>query len=147
MKRLGAVVAAAIAGFALAIAHFSTAQTAQTCLGDYPKDPAYAARFDGSVTMGETNHTIVVTHHGTAVSQVHVCLDTWMVGMSGMAMAQNANEQAPGRYQVPFQFAMSGPWQANIVITRPDGKQVAVPLVFNVGMGGVSMPGATMSGG
>lgn len=145
MKRLGVVALAALTGFALAIVHFSTAETAQTCLGAYPTDRTYAAHFEGPVTMGETNHVLVVTHNGQPVSGGHVCLDTWMVGMSGMAMTQNANRQAAGRYQVPFQFAMGGPWQANIVVTRPDGTQVAVPIAFDVGLGGVNMPGMTMA--
>ena len=145
MRRLGVVASAALAGFVLAIVHFSTARTAQTCLGSFPTDPAYAARFDGTVTMGQTNHALLVTHNGQPASGVHVCLDTWMAGMSGMAMTENANRQAAGRYQVPFQFAMGGPWQANVVVTRPDGKQVAVPISFDVGSGGVNMPGATMA--
>lgn len=145
MKRLGAVVAAAIAGFAAAIVHFTHAQTAQTCLGDYPRDSSYAAHFSGSVLMSQTNHTIVVTHNGRLVDGAQLCLDTWMQGMSGMAMTANGTEQSSGHYQVPFQFAMGGPWQGDIVITTPNGQQVGVPVTFNVDASGINMPGATAS--
>ena len=147
MKRLAAVALVAVAGFAAAIVHFTHAQSASTCLGDFPTDPSYAAKFVGSVTMGETNHVLLVTHNGHPVSGYQVCLDTWMVGMSGMAMTSNATEQSAGHYQVPLQFAMSAPWQANVVITTSSGSQVAVPITFNVGSGGVSMPGMSMPGG
>lgn len=147
MKRLGGVALAAVAGFAAAIVHFTHAQSAQTCLGDFPRDPSYAAKFVGSVTMGETNHVLLVTHNGQPLSGVQVCLDTWMVGMSGMAMTSNATLQSSGHYQVPLQFAMSAPWQANVVITTASGSQVAVPIAFNVGSGGVNTPGMSMPGG
>ena len=143
MKRLALVVAAAIGGFAAAIIHFTHAQTAQTCLGEYPRDSSYSAHFTASVTMSETNHTIVVTHNGAPVSGGQLCLDTWMTGMSGMAMTTNGTEQSSGHYQVPFQFAMGGPWQANVVITKPNGQQIGVPITFNVDASGVNIPGAT----
>lgn len=143
MKRLAVVAAAAIGGFAAAIIHFSHAQTAQTCLGDYPRDSSYSAYFTGPVTMSETNHTIVVTHDGKPVNGGQLCLDTYMVGMSGMAMTTNGTEQGAGHYQVPFQFAMGGPWQGNVVITKPNGQQIGVPVTFNVDASGVNLPGAT----
>ena len=140
MKRLAMVVAAALAGFIAAIVHFTHAETAQTCLGDYPHDSSYSAQFSGSLTMNDTNHTLVVRHNGQPLTDQQVCLDTWMVGMSGMAMTTTGTKQSAGQYQVPFQFAMGGPWQGDVVITKKNGAQVSVPMTFNVGAGSTGMP-------
>lgn len=140
MKRLAIVVAAALAGFIAAIVHFTHAETAQTCLGEYPHDPSYSAQFAESLDMSSTNHTLIVQHNGQPLTDQQVCLDTWMVGMSGMAMTTTGTKQSPGHYQVPFQFAMGGPWQGNVVITKQGGTQVSVPMTFNVGAGGTSLP-------
>ncbi|HET9051195.1 MAG TPA: FixH family protein [Candidatus Dormibacteraeota bacterium] len=146
MKRLAVVTAAATAGFAAALIHFGTADTAESCVVDVPTDRSYTASFEGSVTMDQTNHTLLVTKGGQPVSDARICLNTYMVGMSGMAMTASASQQAAGRYNVPFQFSMGGPWQATVIVDGKSG-QVGVPIQFDVGAGAMpAAPNATPGG-
>lgn len=140
MKRLAIVTMAAVAGFAAALIRFGQVDSSQSCLLDAPKDPSYAVQFADTVTMDQTNHVITVRHAGQPVSGARVCMNTWMLGMTGMAMTTNGSELSPGRYNIPFQFAMGGPWKATVIVSEKAGQQVGVPITFMVNVG--AMPGS-----
>ena len=135
MKRLALVVALATGGFAVAIVRFSAADTTQSCVVDAPADASYSARWDGAVTMDGTNHTLEIARTGQPITGATVCLETWMPGMSGMAMTTGASELSAGRYNVPFQFQMGGPWQATVLVTPKGGTEAATTVKFDVGAG------------
>lgn len=140
MKRLAALVVVALAGFVFAVAAFSSPQR-EGCPLDGAKDDAHSGRFEGPVRIDQTEHVLRVTQDGRPVTGAKVCINTEMVGMSGMGYTAKGRELAPGRYQVRFQFGMAGDYRANVV-TRDSGGEVSIPLTFKVQPAGTRSPAA-----
>lgn len=136
MRRLGAVVAIALAGFIAAIVVFSLPGR-QGCPLKADKDGSYAGRFVGPVSVDETTHEIVLTRNGRRLTGVEVCVNTEMVGMTGMGYSAAAPERSPGRYVVPFRFQMQGDYRTNIVAKEITG-EIGIPLTVRVGGGGMN---------
>ncbi|MBA3740172.1 MAG: FixH family protein [Chloroflexi bacterium] len=136
MRRLGVVVAIALAGFVAAIVVFNTPGRLG-CPLKADTDRAYAGRFVGPVSTDETSHEIVVTRDGRPLTGVEICVNTEMVGMTGMGYSATARERSPGRFAVPFRFGMAGDYRTNIVAREFDG-EIGIPLMVKVG-GGMAM--------
>lgn len=133
MKRLAAVVVVAFAGFAAALVVFNSPERKGCPLaGD--EDSSYSGRFVGPVSMDQTRHVLRVTRDGRPVSGARVCINTEMVGMSGMGYSAEGKERAPGRYQVGFRFEMAGKYRTN-VIAEQGGEEVSIPMLVKVGSG------------
>ena len=139
MRRLGAVVAIALAGFIAAILVFNTPGR-QGCPLKADADGSYAGRFVGPVSVAQTTHEIVVTRNGRPLTGVEVCVNTEMIGMTGMGYSAAARERSPGRYAVPFRFGMEGDYRTNIVAKEVTG-EIGIPLTVKVGDGGMNMSG------
>jgi len=140
LKRLAAVVLVALAGFVFAVAAFSSPQR-EGCPLDGAKDGAYSGKFEGPVSINQTEHVLRVTQDGRPVTGAKVCINTEMVGMSGMGYTSRGRELAPGRYQVGFRFGMAGDYRANVV-TQDSGGEVSIPLTFKVQSAGTKAPAA-----
>lgn len=94
-------------------------------------DAAYEARFAGPVTAGSARHELVVTHDGSPVDATGLCINTEMVGMSGMGYTDEGHQVGPGRYAVDFRFGMAGTYRGNVIVPRKDG-EVSIPMSFKV---------------
>ena len=132
VKRLASIVALTVVAFLAAIAHFSHPPVGQGCVGDAPVAPGYSAAFEQPPSTVHGVQVMAVAVDGTPVSGVNVCVNTWMVGMSGMAMSQPARELGPGRYKVDLQFAMPGRWDANVLVVSGNQSAIQVPVQFDV---------------
>jgi hypothetical protein len=130
VKRLAAVVVIAFAGFAAALMVFNSPER-KGCPLDGNKDSSYSGRFEGTVTKEQTRHVLRVTRNGQPVSGARVCVNTEMVGISGMGYSAEGRERAPGRYQVGFRFEMAGKYRTN-VITEKGSDEVSIPLLVKV---------------
>lgn len=139
MKRLAAVVAIAIAGFVAAIVVFN-APGRRGCPLRADPDRSYAGKFVGPVSVDQTTHEIVVTRDGRPLTGVEVCVNTEMIGMTGMGYSAQARERSPGRYAVPFRFQMGGDYRTNIVAKDVSG-EIGIPLKVRVGGRGMGMSG------
>lgn len=82
--------------------------------------------------MSRGTQVVVLAHNGEPVTGAHVCVYTWMVGMSGMAMSDAGHDLGRGRYGLALQFEMSGEWRAAVTIRFPRGPVAAVPIDFHV---------------
>ena len=114
MRRLGAVVVLALAGFAAAIVVFDSPQR-RGCPLRADHDSSLQGRFVGPVTSSETAHEVELTRDGEPLSGADVCVNTEMVGMTGMGYTAQARERRPGHYEVGFRFEMSGDYRTNVV--------------------------------
>jgi hypothetical protein len=103
------------------------------------RDGSYAGRFVGPVSVAQTSHEIVVTRDGRPLTGVEVCVNTEMIGMTGMGYSATAQERSPGHYAVPFRFGMAGDYRTSIVAKEID-KEIGIPLTVEVD-GGMSMDG------
>ena len=137
MRRLGAVVALALAGFIAAVVVFN-APGRRGCPLRAESDRSYAGSFVGPVTIDQTMHEIVVTRDGRPLTGVEVCVNTEMIGMSGMAYSATAQERSPGHYEVPFRFGMKGAYRTRI-IAKETGGEVGIPLTVKVAGGAMNM--------
>jgi hypothetical protein len=138
MRRLGVVVAIALAGFIAAIVVFNTPGR-RGCPLKADRDGSYAGRFVGPVSVADTSHEIIVTRDGSPLTGVEVCVNTEMVGMTGMGYSATAQERSPGHYAVPFRFGMAGDYRTNIV-AKEIGREIGIPLTVKVA-GGMTMDG------
>ena len=130
MKRLAAVVAIALAGFGAAIAVFNSPQR-RGCPLKAAEDSSYTGGFDGPVSVDKTTHVLKVSRDGRPLTGAQVCINTEMIGMSGMGYSAEASERAPGRYEVGFRFGMAGDYRANLVARTQSG-EISIPLVVKV---------------
>lgn len=130
MKRLAAVVLISLAAFVAAMVVFSSPGR-KGCPLAADQDRSYSSRFEGAVSMNESTHVLRVTRAGRPVSGAAVCINTEMIGMSGMGYSAKAHELNPGRYRVGFRFAMAGDYRANVV-TRKGTAEVSTPLIVKV---------------
>lgn len=131
MKRLAAVVAIALAGFGAAIVVFSSPQR-RGCPLRATADSSYTGGFDGPVSVQESTHVLKVSRNGRPLTGAKVCINTEMVGMSGMGYSAEASERAPGRYEVGFRFGMAGDYRTNL-IARTGSGEISIPLLVKVG--------------
>ncbi len=130
MKRLAAVVLISLAAFVAAMVVFSSPGR-KGCPLAADTNRSYSSRFEGAVSMDQSTHVLRVTRDGRPVSGAAVCINTEMIGMSGMGYSAKAHELDPGRYRVEFRFAMPGDYRANIV-TRKGTAEVSTPLTVKV---------------
>ena len=127
MKRLAVTLAVALPGFVAAL--LSNREPA--CPLAAAGDASYSGRFVGAVSMGEPRQVIALRRNGRPVNGARLCVNTAMVGMSGMGYSVEGHELAPGRYQVGIQFGMAGEYRGNL-IARDRGKEVSIPVDLNV---------------
>lgn len=139
MKRLAAVVMVAMAGFAAAIIVFNSPER-RGCPLKADTDRSYTGRFEGRVSVEQTRHTLRVNRDGRPLTGAQVCVNTEMIGMSGMGYSAEAHERAPGRYQVGFRFGMPGDYRTNLIAKSGSG-EVSIPLIVKVGSGAMRMRG------
>ena len=132
MKRLASIVGLTVIAFLAAVVHFSRPPVGQGCVGDSPTPPGYSAGFEQSPSTVDGVQVLAVADNGRPVTGADVCVYTWMVGMSGMAMSQPARELGSGRYKVDLQFAMPGRWDANVVVVSRNQSAIDVPVEFAV---------------
>lgn len=96
------------------------------------RDASYQARFKGPVSVDRARHDLVVTRNGSPLMGTHLCVNTEMIGMSGMGYTDSGREVAPGRYQVAFRFGMVGTYRGNVVVDS-NGDEISIPMTFKVG--------------
>lgn len=125
--RLGLVAVAAAAAFSLAVVRFSDAAE-EGCAQRVPEDPSYQVRWDEQPSMDVTRYRLTVTRAGRRVTGAQVCLNSYMKGMSAMAVADRGREVAPGVYEVSLTFEMGGRWPGRVLVTEPGKRVAAVPL-------------------
>ncbi len=130
MMRLGAVVIIALAGAAAALVDFSLPGR-QGCELAGQQSRSYQARFVEPVSVTQTSHDLVVTRDGSPASPAGLCINTEMIGMSGMGYTNKGREVSPGRYKVSFQFGMAGTYTGNVVVTE-HGNQISIPVKTKV---------------
>ncbi|HWC11418.1 MAG TPA: FixH family protein [Acidimicrobiales bacterium] len=138
MKRLGAVVVIALAGFVAALVQFDNA-AAGSCMEEPDPGSSHSAAFAAPVDTGQESQVLLLSRDGRPVSGAHVCLSTEMEGMTGMGMSADAREVAPGRYEVPIRFPMPGTWEVTVAVAREEGAapEVAVPMKVDVKSSGM----------
>lgn len=95
------------------------------------RDIAYQARFAGPVSVDQTRHDVVVTRDGTPMSTTDLCINTEMVGMSGMGYTNKGRPVGPGQFQVGFQFGMPG-WYTGNVVVHDHGNEISIPVKVKV---------------
>jgi hypothetical protein len=126
MVRLTTVVLVALAGAIAAFVDFSLPGR-QGCELAGQQSAAYRAQFTPPVSVTQTSHEILVTRDGSPVMHTKLCVNTEMVGMSGMGYSNEAREIGPGRFKVNFQFGMAGTYTGNVVVNA-SGNQISIPL-------------------
>jgi len=137
MKRIAVSVLALALGTGLAACGSSdkpgTGQTAQGkgCPPATGKAGSYSGRFEGQVSMDQSEHVLRVTRDGRPVSGAKVCVNTAMVGMRSMHYTASGKELGPGRYRVPIRFGMAGTYRGSLV-TGKGGGGASVPLTVKV---------------
>jgi hypothetical protein len=127
--RLGSVTALALAGAIAAFIVFSLPGR-QGCELAGQQNPSYRAHFVGPVSVTQTSHELMVTRGGAPVSPANLCINTEMVGMSGMGYTNKGQALGPGRYRVNFQFGMAGEYTGNVVVGQ--GNQISIPVKVKV---------------
>ena len=132
IPRLLVVAAVSVAAFVAAV-NSSGKAADETCVARGERDGSYAVRLEGPLTVSTTTQRLEVTRAGRPVTGARVCFSADMGGrggMSGMAVDDRATEVAPGRYEVPARFLMSGYWQGSILVRQEGRPTVQVPLSF-----------------
>ncbi len=130
MKRLGFVIIIALAGAVAALVTFNLPGR-RGCELAGQQDTTYQARFLGPVSVAQTNHDLLVTHGGSPVPRAGLCINTEMVGMSGMGYSNKGHPVGAGRYRVGFQFGMPGEYHGNVVVDA-HGNQISIPVKVKV---------------
>lgn len=131
MVRLTTVVVVALTAAVAAFIDFSLPGR-QGCELTGQQSASYHAGFTGAVSVTQTSHDLLITHDGAPIGHTRVCLNTEMVGMSGMGYTNTASQVAPGRYKVNFQFGMAGEYTGNVVVNDPHGNQISIPVKTHV---------------
>ncbi|HWF36439.1 MAG TPA: FixH family protein [Solirubrobacteraceae bacterium] len=128
--RLSVVVLVALAGAIAALVDFSLPGR-QGCELTGQQSPSYQARFVEPVSVTQTSHEIMVTRDGSPVARTGLCINTEMIGMSGMGYSNKARQVGPGRFKVNFQFGMAGTYTGNVVVDE-HGNQISIPVKTKV---------------
>jgi hypothetical protein len=95
------------------------------------QDATYQVRFTGPVSVDQTRHDLVVMHNGSPLTRTDLCINTEMVGMSGMGYSNKGRLVGPGRFQVAFQFGMAGDYRGNVVV-HEHGNEISIPVKVKV---------------
>ena len=130
MVRLTTVVLVALVGAIAAFVDFSLPGR-RGCELAGQQSPAYQARFVAPVSVTQTSHDLLVTRNGSPVRPTDLCVNTEMVGMSGMGYSNKGREIGPGRFKVDFQFGMAGTYVGNVVVDE-HGNQISIPVKTKV---------------
>ncbi|MBW3646034.1 MAG: FixH family protein [Actinobacteria bacterium] len=131
IRRLLVVTVLALVGFAAALVRFSQAAE-EGCIAEPLPNPAYEVELVGPIEFTKTNYELTISREGEPVTGARVCLDAAMGGMSAMSLNDEAEEVAPGRYELYLPFQMPGPWDASVLVDEPGRERVALPLSFDV---------------
>jgi len=130
--RLGLVASIAIGAFVPALGRFSAAAE-KSCAQRVRQDSDYHVRFDQRPRTNLSSYHVIVTKAGDQpVSGAHVCLNSYMVGMSAMAVTDIGRETFPGSYEVRLTFEMGDKWAGQVIIAEPGKPMVSVPIVLDV---------------
>lgn len=79
-----------------------------------------------------TVFTVSVDRQGQPVSGARVCMSTDMTEMSHPPANGEAEEVAPGQYDVELNFGMRGTWEGSIVVAEPGQQDVFMPVTVDV---------------
>lgn len=131
MVRLTVVVIVALSAAIAAFIDFSLPGR-EGCELTGTQSSSYHAQVMPPVSVTQTSHDLLITRDGRPIGRTRVCINTEMVGMSGMGYTNNASQVGPGRYKVNFQFGMSGEYTGNVVVNDPHGNQISIPLKTHV---------------
>ncbi len=129
--RLGLVAMVALAAFVVAIDRFNTA-AANNCAQRAPVDRSYRVEWDQQPRTDVSGYQIKVTRSGEPVTDARVCLTSYMLGMSAMAVADVGREVAPGVYEMRLTFEMGHEWAGQVLVMEPGRPMVSIPLHLNV---------------
>jgi hypothetical protein len=138
MRRLAAVVVIAFAGFAGAMIKLNA--PGRGCPLTAYTDHTFYGTFVGNVSVNQTTHIVRLSHNGQPLAGAEVCVNTEMIGMTGMSYSAKAQDLSDGRYQVGFRFEMAGDYRTNL-IARRGSKAVSIPLTVKVGTGAIKIGG------
>ena len=128
--RLGIVSALAVVAFAVALVNVKVVP-AKECQMESVLNASYAVELLTTPSVEPTTQTLRVTRDGAPVSGAQVCMRAdmgGMGGMSGMGVSDLARERAPGEYDVPVRFEMSGHWQGTVIVSPGSGKPVRIAM-------------------
>lgn len=131
IRRLLLVTVLALVGFVAALLRFGQAAE-QGCIAQAKPHPAYEVELVEPIEFTQTTYELVVLRNGRPVTGARVCLDAAMRGMSAMGLNDEAEEVAPGRYELYLPFQMPGPWEASVLVEEPGAATVVLPLSFHV---------------
>ena len=123
--------AVAAGAFALAMVRFSGAAE-EGCAQRLPEDPSYRVQWSQQPSTDLTRYRLSITREGRPVTEAEVCLNSYMKGMSAMAVTGRGREVAPGTYEVSVTFEMGGRWPARVLIAERARPVVAVPVLLEV---------------
>ena len=132
--RLAVVSALAVIAFVVALVNFK-AVPAKECQMDAVNDSSFQVELLTPPSVEATTQTIRVTRDGAPVPGAQVCMRAdmgGMGGMSGMGVSDVARERAPGEYDVPVRFEMSGFWNGTVIVDTGTRKPVTIPLPIKV---------------
>ncbi|MFN2607582.1 MAG: FixH family protein [Acidimicrobiales bacterium] len=130
--RLGVVAALALASFVPALSRFSAA-AAKSCAQRVHADTSYAVQWDQPPRTDVSSYRLHITRTGgQAVTGAHVCINSYMLGMSAMAVTDTGREVAPGTYEMRLTFEMGSKWAGQVIVTVPGKDPVAIPLSLDV---------------
>lgn len=130
--RLGLVGAIAVASFFPALGRFSAAAE-KSCAQQVRQDTAYQVRFDQRPRTNVSSYHIIVTKNDNQpVTGARICVNSYMVGMSAMAVTDIGKETFPGSYEVRLTFEMGDKWAGQVIVAEPGKPQVSIPVVLDV---------------
>ncbi len=130
MMRLATVVIVAMAGAVAAFVDFSLPGR-RGCELAGQQSRSYQAHFVAPVSVTQTSHDLLVTRNGSPVTHTNLCVNTEMVGMTGMGYSNKGREVGAGRFKVNFQFGMAGTYTGNVVVDA-HGNQISIPVKTKV---------------
>lgn len=131
IRRLLLVTVLALVGFVAALLRFGQAAE-QGCIAQTSPHPAYKVELVEPIEFTKTTYELMVLRNGQPVTGARVCLDAARRGMSAMSLNDEAEEVAPGRYELYLPFQRPGPWDASVLVDEPGAATVALPLSFHV---------------
>ena len=115
------------------VPHTVTAQVQTAQAGPYHL--TFQINPNPPVASHTTTLSILVVSHASQqpITNAHVALTSNMEAMDMSIDQVEAQSQGNGIYLASVQFAMSGPWQVQVVISMPGEKQ-SVSATFEVGV-------------
>jgi hypothetical protein len=124
--RLAALMAGAMVAAVVALHSFPPPPTL-ACPSDAAVDATYAARLEPRPHSGVQDYEVSFLHRGEPEVGFKFCLRAAMDGMADMAVTARPRLLGPpGRLRINFE--MAGGWSGEVLLLRPDGPTVAVPV-------------------